>query len=91
MITLYNVKMSVKDILLSLSIYIYSCMSNLNRSELNKIVREMQNASLEQHKAANNYNALGAAIVKHGAEDKMRARGWPVSNTPNVVSDKRLI
>jgi len=65
-------------------------MSKLNVTELNKIVREMQNASLEKHLAANNFNQQAANLVKQGADDKMRAKGWPV-NPPKSVGDKKLI
>ena len=57
----------------------------LNVGELNKVVREMQNASLEKHLAANNFNQAAANIVKQGADDKMRARGWPVASSTSVT------
>ena len=38
-------------------------MENINIKELNSIVRKMQDESIEKHKVANNFNAMGAAIV----------------------------
>lgn len=66
----------------------------INTSELNKVVREMQNASLAKHLAANNFNQAAANIVTQGAEDKMRAKGWPVapaSVTPSSPPIKRVM
>jgi hypothetical protein len=50
----------------------------INTTELNKVVREMQNASLAKYAAANNFNQAAADLVKQGADDKMRAKGWPI-------------
>ena len=63
----------------------------VNTTELNKVVREMQNASLAKHLAANNFNQAAADLVKQGAEDKMRARGWPTTSQPNQISDKKVM
>lgn len=50
-----------------------------NIQELNKIIRQMQDESDMKARASNRFNELGAEIVKHGAEDKLRSRGWPVA------------
>jgi len=64
----------------------------INTTELNKVVREMQNASLAKHLAANNFNQAAANIVTQGAEDKMRAKGWPVgTRPPEPVSEKKVM
>jgi len=64
----------------------------INTTELNKVVREMQNASLAKHLAANNFNQAAADIVKQGADDKMRARGWPVgTRPPEPVAEKKVM
>lgn len=60
----------------------------VNTTELNKVVREMQNASLAKHLAANNFNQKAADLVKQGAEDKMRAKGWPVGT---AVAEKKVM
>ncbi len=65
-------------------------MANINTEELNKVVRAMQDESLAKYKQANNYNALGAAIVQHGAEDKLKSRGWPI-NSPTPSSEKKVM
>lgn len=62
----------------------------LNIEELNKVVRGMQNDSLERHKIANNFNQTAANIVQQGADDKRRSRGWPAGTTP-PVSEKKLV
>jgi hypothetical protein len=65
--------------------------STPNLVELGKVIRDMQADSLAKHKAANNFNELGAAIVQHGIEDKQRSRGWPVTPTaPEPVEKKTL-
>lgn len=64
----------------------------INTTELNKVVREMQNASLAKHLAANNFNQAAANIVTQGAEDKMKARGWPVgTRPPEAAPDKKVM
>ena len=57
----------------------------VNTTELNKVVREMQDASLAKHLAANNFNQKAADLVRQGADDKMRARGWPVGTRPPIA------
>lgn len=67
-------------------------MSTPNLTEIGKIVREMQSVSLAKHLAANNFNQAAANIVTQGAEDKMRARGWPVgTRPPEVAPDKKVM
>lgn len=64
----------------------------INTTELNKVVREMQNASLAKHLAANNFNQAAANIVTQGAEDKMRSRGWPTgTRPPEAAPDKKVM
>ena len=72
------------------AIYILMENSNLNVGELNKIVREMQDESLAKHLAANNFNQKAADLVKQGADDKMRAKGWPV-NSPKPLPEKKVM
>ena len=65
-------------------------MATPNLVEIGKIVREMQSDADAKHKAASEYNELGAAIVQHGIDDKMRSRGWPVGTKPPVEEKKTL-
>lgn len=62
-----------------------------NVSEIEKIVQQMTAESEEKHKQGGRFNELGAEIVKHGIEDKQRARGWPTGTKPPVVSDKQML
>ena len=62
-----------------------------NLAELGKVIRDMQADATAKHKAANNFNELGAAIVQHGIEDKQRSRGWPVGTTPPVTTEKKML
>ena len=57
-------------------------MSTTNVTELNKLIRQMQDESIAKSKAANKFNQLAADIVQNGANDKMRSRGWPVGTKP---------
>ena len=59
----------------------------INTTELNKVVREMQDASLAKHLAANNFNQKAADLVKQGADDKMRSRVRP----PEAVAEKKVM
>lgn len=64
-------------------------MANPNLSEIGKIVRAMQDESLAKHLAANNFNQEAANIVTQGANDKLRAKGWPV--TPPKTEQKKML
>ena len=56
-----------------------------NLSEIGNIVKSMT----ADYKAAPNYNAAAAEIVKQGADDKLRAR-YAYSNPPAPAQKKTL-
>jgi hypothetical protein len=56
-----------------------------NLAEIGKIVKEMQNDSLEKHRTANNFNQKGADIIAQGVTDKKLARGWPITPSEKKV------
>jgi hypothetical protein len=55
-------------------------MSNIpNLPEIGKIIREMQKSASDTRKANSIFSQQAEDIVKAGVNDKMRAKGWPVS------------
>jgi len=64
-----------------------------NQAELAKVIRGMQDESLNKHKEANHFNQLGAAIVQHGIDDKRKATGWPVESllNPPAAGEKKML
>ncbi len=57
-----------------------------NLSEIGNIVKSMT----ADYKAAPNYNAAAAAIVKQGADDKLRAR-YEYNNLPTPPAQKKTL
>jgi len=51
-----------------------------NIPEIQKIIREMQQNTIDCRKANDSFSQKGADIVQNGVDDKMRSKGWPVSS-----------